>query len=121
MKHRFKPRFLRDEIAAASGLQSALCQIFPKGPEFPRADLIDEVASGEANHHTILSEFRSAFAEDQADKIQIEALAGLVELSLSVPDRLENAWMTCFFEHRSRNGPLWSQLSPETRSYIKTH
>lgn len=69
----------------------------------------------------MLSEFRSAFSEERSGDGQIEALAKLIERSLAVPDDVENAWMTCFFERRYRAGPLWSQLSPETRKYVKTH
>lgn len=121
MKHRYKPRFRREEIAEPNELLNALRRIFPEARGFPRTDLIDEIASGEANYHTILSEFRSASLEDHADETQIEALARLVELSLNVRDDVENAWMTCFFEHGSRSGPLWSHLSPETKRHIKTH
>ena len=121
MKHRFKPRFYRDQIADVSGLLAALCQIFPDAGGFPSEELVDEIASGDANHHTILSEFRSTFREEQASAEQIEALAKLAELSFSLPDTLENAWMTCFFEHRQRRGPLWSALSTEAKTYVKTH
>jgi len=121
VRHRYKPRFRREEILAATGLLNALRQILPETPGFPDTDLIDALASGDANHHTILSAFRSAFSEDRADPGQIEALAKLVHLSLSVPDAVENAWMTCFFERRPKAGPLWSQLSPDVKRYIETH
>ena len=121
VKHRFKPLFDRHQIAEVRGLLEALCQIFPDGWGFPSEELVDEIASGDANHHTILSEFRSAFREEQASAEQIEALAKLAELSISLPDTLENAWMTCFFEHRQMRGALWSALSTEAKTYLKTH
>ena len=121
MKHRHKPRFKREEITDASGLLSALRQIFSDTSGFPAADLIDEIAAGDANHHKILGAFRSAFPEEQASTEQIETLAKLIELSLGEPDELENAWMTCFFERRQRSGPLWSRLSPSAKRYVKAH
>jgi len=57
--------------------------------------------------------------EQDATDRQIVGLARLVEACLTTRDDLENAWMTCFFERRARSGPLWSQLSPDTKKYIK--
>lgn len=121
MKHRYKPHFRREDISDAEGLLAALRQLFPKLSRFPDQGLVDDLMTGDANHHTVLRDFRLALIEDEADESQIAGLASLIDISLSKRDDVENAWMTCFLEHHVRHGPLWAQLSPETKKYIRAN
>ncbi|MES2058456.1 MAG: hypothetical protein V4564_21140 [Pseudomonadota bacterium] len=107
-------------MESAKGLLAALRAVFPDLPGFPDVDLVVDLESGEANHHTVLRDFRSAFKEETAHPSQMGVLAELIRISLSAPDTIENAWMTVFLERWPRSGPLWSSLSPETKRHIKS-
>jgi hypothetical protein len=119
VRHQRKASFQREDVVEPAGLLGALRQLFPDLQDFPSAELVEEVASGEANHHAILRDFRPVLREQDATDRQIAGLAGLVDASLTMRDDLENAWMTCFFERRARGGPLWSRLSPDTKKHIR--
>jgi len=120
LKHRYKLRFRREDIQTASGLLNALQQLFPDLPGFPDEELIADLATGNANHHAVVSDFSGSLRWDLIDEIQLAGLARLIELSLIVQDDIENAWMTCFIEAGLSKG-LRQHLSAQAKLYIKTH
>lgn len=114
-------RYQREDLTSPAGLLSALQDLFP---DFGDEELLEEVRSGDANLHTVMSDFSSSFNASSAEQSQLAGLASLISQCVAIPDRLENAVGTCFLEHlRQIDGGafLWKCLSPEVKAYVRTH
>jgi hypothetical protein len=123
MKHRKKAELVRDNLVGRDGLHATLQEIFPDLKDFSRESIADGFGYErweDVTLHAILQNFHWSLSGDATDDFQIKQLARLIEISLSVKDDLENAWMTCFIE-AGISKQLWSHLSREAKVHIKTN
>ena len=112
-------RHRREELVRPDGLLTALRDVFP---DFGDEELAQDVRVGDANLHTIMTEFSSTFRPTSAEPSQLAALASLIGASVTVSDELENAFGTCFLEHLrqiDKGGALWTHFSPDVKAYVR--
>jgi hypothetical protein len=109
-------KYSREELLTPIGLMSALQNLFP---DFPDADLVGRVDTGEANLHTVMMEFCGSFDAARSKESQLAGLANLMRQCISTPDDLENAAGTCFLEALGPRDAFWRHLPADIKSYIR--
>ena len=111
----------RQQMQEPAGLLSTLRGI---APDFGDPEFLGDVETGEANLHTVWTEFGSYFLPEAWEPAKLSRLATLVHECVAVQDNLENATGTCFLEHlrqRDRRGVFRRYLSPEVKDYMRIY